>query len=102
MSKELRAKLAQNTTDQPIARAAETFSTAATPNHTAKRARTTFYIPDPILRGLKFLATDRDTTVNDLVLTAINEYIANHPDTQHWFNRPNETTSPASPHTKGK
>lgn len=86
MPDKLRAKLQQNIVDKPLARAAETFTT-----NTAKKNRTTVYIPDNLLRGLKFAATDHDTTVNDLVLDAITEYITNHPDIQHWFNRPNNT-----------
>lgn len=88
MSEKLRAKLQQNISDKPVARAAETFNTTGTE---AKKNRTTVYIPDNLLRGLKFAATDHDTTVNDLVLAAINEYITNHPEIQHWFNRLGKT-----------
>ena len=89
MADKLRAKLQQNIVDKPLARAAETFTTNT--DKEAKKNRTTVYIPDNLLRGLKFAATDQDTTVNDLILAAITEYITNHPDIQHWFNRTSNT-----------
>lgn len=87
MADNLRAKLKKNTTPTPAKRAAETFlpRVAASASETRNKNRTTFYLPDHIRLGLKRVAVEQDTTVNDLVLTAIDFYVDHHQDIAHMF-----------------
>ena len=87
MADDLRAKLKRNTVPAPAKRTAETFlpRTNVTAGEVRNKSRTTFYLPEPIRRGLKLTAAAQGTTVNHLVLTAIHEYLGNHPETAQWF-----------------
>lgn len=87
MADDLRAKLKRNTAATPAKRTADTFlpRIGASPSETRNKNRTTFYLPDHIRRGLKLTAADQDTTANDLVLTALDEYVEHHPEIAHWF-----------------
>ena len=97
MADNLRAKLKKNTVAAPVTRTADTFlpRIGTSPSETRNKNRTTFYLPDHIRRGLKLTAADQDTTANDLVLTAIDEYVDRHPEIAHWFQPADDSAAAA-------
>lgn len=87
MADNLRAKLKKNTTAAPAKRTAETFlpNRATAPSTARNNTRTTVYLPPHIRRGLKLTSADQGVTTNELVLRAIDEYAAAHPEVSRWF-----------------
>lgn len=82
---DLRSKLAKTTAAAPIVRTAQTFTggtadaAAATPAAGRNNARTTVYLAPELRRQLKVAAAERDTTMNDIITAAIQQWFVNNP-----------------------
>lgn len=83
---DLRAKLAKTTAATPVVRTAQTFTSSGTTGTRATAAernnsRTTVYLAPELRRQLKVAAAERDTTMNDIITVAIQQWFTNNSDT---------------------